>query len=95
MEQLELIPETEEERAKRLGQAIDNHQRTLFFVKKNQASMDEHLRASLTDLEKGIERLNKKRIRIQAYLDTRLMLDKTQRILDSYIKRDTKIEKFR
>ena len=82
MSQLEMFPETDEDKERRLTDIVSTHSFTCSVVRKNRSLMDEHLKASVLDIEKVIKRLERKMAGLRAYLDTRQRLAKTEALIE-------------
>lgn len=86
MNQLQLWPESQEEQAERLEDCIFEIRGTVLEARQNKDLMDKHLESAITDLDKGILRLQKKHRGLVAYLDTRKRLKQAEKMLEGIYK---------
>ena len=79
--QIDLFPETDDERDKRFDAHLEDIKNICTHARMQKDLMDAHLSCAVTDLEKGIVRLQKKQRGVQAYLDVRRRLLEAEKMI--------------
>ena len=80
-EQIELFPETDDERDCRFDAHLEDIKNICTHARMQKDLMDTHLSCAVADLEKGIIRLQKKQRGVQAYLDVRRRLLEAEKLI--------------